>query len=333
MKYITVTLNPALDMNIALSGPLATEGLNRSVGASFSPGGKGINVSRTLRALGCDSDAICILGGFTGAKVKSMLNSEGVSVRAISSTADTRVNISIVSPDYSFSGKQCEINNPPVRGDESVLDRDFLSKNNGGIRPAEETADILKKVTILLQKLLDQNGAENTAVIFAGSIPPDMPQNTYESLIRYCRARGALTVCDCDGDALRYALSAHPDYIKPNLDELTQLSERRIMRDQIGIAASEISVTTDCETTVLATAGALGAYLVKGHDAMHVASVPVERVYTPKGAGDSFLAAYLYAKYERGMDEKKSMNAAARVASKKIATQGGKYPDLSTVIG
>ena len=31
MKYITVTLNPALDMNIALSGPLATEGLNRSV--------------------------------------------------------------------------------------------------------------------------------------------------------------------------------------------------------------------------------------------------------------------------------------------------------------
>ena len=85
--------------------------------------------------------------------------------------------------------------------------------------------------------------------------------------------------------------------------------------------------------TVLATAGALGAYLVKGHDAMHVASVPVERVYTPKGAGDSFLAAYLYAKYERGMDEKKSMNAAARVASKKIATQGGKYPDLSTAIG
>ena len=332
MKYITVTLNPALDMNIALSGPLMTEGLNRSVGAAFSPGGKGINVSRTLRALGCDSDAICILGGFTGAKVKQMLMSEGVSVRAISSTADTRVNISIMSPDYTFSGKQCEINNPPVRGEEGALDKDFLAGKNAGIRPAEETAEILKKVNILLQKLLDQNGAENTAVIFAGSIPPDMPQNTYAALIRYCRERGALTVCDCDGDALRYALAARPDYIKPNLDELTQLSERRILKDPIGVAASEISVTTACETTVLATAGALGAYLVKGHDIKHVASVPVERVLTPKGAGDSFLAAYLYAKYDCGMDEKKSLAAAARVASKKIATEGGRYPDLTAAV-
>ena len=95
---------------------------------------------------------------------------------------------------------------------------------------------------------------------------------------------------------------------------------------------AEISVTTACETTVLATAGALGAYLVKGHDIKHVASVPVERVLTPKGAGDSFLAAYLYAKYDCGMDEKKSLAAAARVASKKIATEGGRYPDLTAAV-
>ena len=63
MKYITVTLNPALDMNIALSGPLATEGLNRSVGAAFSPGGKGINVSKTVFALGGKTLALGILGG------------------------------------------------------------------------------------------------------------------------------------------------------------------------------------------------------------------------------------------------------------------------------
>ena len=91
-------------------------------------------------------------------------------------------------------------------------------------------------------------------------------------------------------------------------------------------------MTTDCETTVLATAGSLGAYLVKGHDIQHVASVPVERVLTPKGAGDTFLAAYLFAKYECGMEEKKALSTAARVASKKIATEGGRYPDLTAVI-
>jgi hypothetical protein len=32
------------------------------------------------------------------------------------------------------------------------------------------------------------------------------------------------------------------------------------------------------------------------------------------------------------MDEKKSLAAAARVASKKIATEGGRYPDLTVAV-
>ncbi|MBR5044128.1 MAG: hypothetical protein IKX66_02160, partial [Clostridia bacterium] len=107
MKCITVTLNPALDMNIQLASPLLSVGLNRSESASFSPGGKGINVSRALHALGADSEAVCILGGFTGAKIRSMLLDEGVSVRAIATSADTRINISLIPPDCGDSDAQC----------------------------------------------------------------------------------------------------------------------------------------------------------------------------------------------------------------------------------
>lgn len=358
MKFITLTLNPALDMNVSMSTPLVSDGLNRSDAASFSPGGKGINVSRALRALGEDSDAICILGGFTGAKVKNMLSEEGVRVRAISTTAETRLNISIVTPD----GQQCEINNPPgaaenvgeaetaepvsssvftehssstgtgisvsKRVDVAVEPKRPEKREDSIIRPAEETAQLLAKVRLLLRRLIEQNGDEPTAVILSGSIPPDMPKTAYAGMIELCRSLGAVTVCDCDGDALRYALGAHPDYIKPNMDELTCLTERRLTPDQVASAAAEISVTTGGDTAVLATVGENGAYLCRGREHYSAPGARVERVRTLKGAGDTFLAAFLAGHYNQGMKERAALKYAAAAAAKKIATPGGAYPDL-----
>lgn len=357
MKFITLTLNPALDMNVSISSPLVPDGLNRSDAASFSPGGKGINVSRALRALGEDSDAICILGGFTGAKVKNMLSEEGVRVRAISTTAETRLNISIVTPD----GRQCEINNPPGAAEaapeeektaSSSVFTEYSSSTGTGIsvstpeelapetkktekreeariRPAEETAQLLAKVRLLLRRLIEQNGDEPTAVILSGSIPPDMPKTAYAGMIELCRSLGAVTVCDCDGDALRYALGARPDYIKPNMDELTGLTERRLTPEQVPAAAAEISVTTGGSTAVLATAGENGAYFCRGHEHYSAPGAKVERVRTLKGAGDTFLAAFLAGHYNRGMKERAALKYAAAAAARKIETPGGAYPDLS----
>ncbi len=315
MKYVTVTLNPALDMNVTMDNPLLLDGLNRSQSAAFSPGGKGINVSRALRALGYDSDCICILGGFTGAKVRAMLKDEGVTVRVVATTADTRLNISVL-----HSGTQCEINNPMMRPKNA-------SNPNEGIRPTRETAEILDKIERMIRKIIEQN-LEQTAVIFAGSIPSDMPQNTYATLVEKVHALGALAICDCDGEALRCVLPAYPDYIKPNLAELSDLTERRLTREQIPSAASEISITTNGRTAVIATAGAGGAYLARGHECFYAPSSHVERVRTLKGAGDTFLAAYLLARYEMDLTEVQSLKFASNAAARKIATPDGDYPDL-----
>ncbi|MGM9652323.1 MAG: 1-phosphofructokinase family hexose kinase [Eubacteriales bacterium] len=333
MKFITVTLNPALDMNINLAGPLVPDGLNRSENAAFSPGGKGINVSRALHALGGESDAVCILGGFTGSKIRSLLLAEDVAVRVIATSADTRVNISIVSPDTASGGCQCEINNPPMRSASDRQSDDGRNSGAAGIRSASETAELLSKVRLLLSRLIKKNAAagERSIVVLAGSIPSDMPQNTYAELIRCCRLHGALTVCDCDGDALRHAVAAHPDYIKPNLDELAALTERRLTKEQAPAAAAEICVTTGGETAVLTTVGSAGAYLCRGREMYFAPSVRVERIRTLKGAGDTFLAAFLYCLYERGMSEEASLAAASRAASRKIATPGGAYPPLDGI--
>jgi len=334
MKCITVTLNPALDMNIALAAPLLPVGLNRSESASFSPGGKGINVSRALHALGSESEAICILGGFTGAKIKSMLSEEGVSVRAIATSADTRINISLIPPDGADNDAQCEINNPPMRGRAQKTEgeetpRTLPRVGAAGIRSAAETAELLSKTKLLLRRLIHRMEGERVVVVFAGSIPPDMPQNTYADLIGTARAMGAVTVCDCDGDALRHALSAHPDYIKPNIDELSALTERRLLKDQVAMAATEISVTTGGDTAVLATVGSGGAYLARGKDSFYAPAVHVDHVRTLKGAGDTFLAAFLYAIYEKNGRDTESLSYAAHIAAQKITGKGLFAPNRS----
>ena len=330
MKFITVTLNPALDLTITMKGEIVLDGLNRSEKATVSPGGKGINVSRALCAVGCESDAICLLGGFTGARIRKMLTEEGVTARVIATSADTRINLSIMQQNLPGGTRQCEINNPPMRGETDEEE----NKNSAasGIRPASETAEIILKVKTLIRRLVMKNEreGEKTMVILAGSIPPDIPKNIYADMIRFCRSIGALTVCDSDGEALRAAVAAHPDYIKPNFEEISSLMERRIPKEQMGASAAELSVTTGGETSVLMTAGSSGAYLARSRKTLFTPAVKVERVRTLKGAGDTFLAAFLYALHKNATDAA-ALQFAARAASVFISTDGGVYTGLSAL--
>ena len=45
MRIVTVTLNPAIDMTIQLTEPLARGSVNLAKSAAETAGGKGINVS------------------------------------------------------------------------------------------------------------------------------------------------------------------------------------------------------------------------------------------------------------------------------------------------
>ena len=74
---ITVTLNPALDKTVVLPG-FAVNTVNRVESTRLDPGGKGINVSKSVQALGGKTLAIGVLGGGAGGYIKSALDVLGI---------------------------------------------------------------------------------------------------------------------------------------------------------------------------------------------------------------------------------------------------------------
>ena len=69
---VTVTMNPAVDRTVSIES-LHRGGLNRIQKAESDAGGKGINVSKTLKVLGADSTATGFLAGTAGKKIEEQL--------------------------------------------------------------------------------------------------------------------------------------------------------------------------------------------------------------------------------------------------------------------
>ena len=91
----TVTFNPALDyvMRVAHFEPGMT---NRTSSEEIQLGGKGINVSCVLKALGVETTALGFVAGFTGRELERSLSERGIRQDFIRlDEGQTRINVKI----------------------------------------------------------------------------------------------------------------------------------------------------------------------------------------------------------------------------------------------
>lgn len=189
---ITITLNTALDRTLHIANPLTTGKLNRALSSHLEPGGKGINVSRAVKALGGDTVALGFCGGTNGRIIKDMLTSESIHHDFIDVASQTRVNTQIIDAN----GGHTEINEPGSKID----DADFLR--------------LVDRMDSYLTK-------ENIFVI-SGSCPPEFPVKNYKKLCKTIKKAGCKLIVDAQGEMLSEALSCNPDFIKPNIFELAE---------------------------------------------------------------------------------------------------------------
>lgn len=192
---LTVTLNTALDITYRVRG-LRPHASHRVSEVTERPGGKGLNVARVLAALGHEVTVTGFTGGSTGRSVQEQLaRTQGVVDALVPVGGPTRRTIAVV--------------------DERTGDTTQLNEPGPTIAPAEWAA---------FQEVYEDLLPSMSAVALCGSLPPGVPVGAYAGLVRAAKAAGVPVLLDTSGEPLRRGVAARPDLIKPNADELAELT-------------------------------------------------------------------------------------------------------------
>jgi 6-phosphofructokinase 2 len=262
-KIITITLNPALDKTIMVDELVPDKKL-RSTYSKVEPGGGGINVSRAIKQLGGETEAVYLCGGYTGKRFEELLKEEQVISTALAIKGETRENFVVV---------------------EDSSDKQYRFGMEGPAVTEEEWQQVLTHVS----------KAENIAYIIAsGSLPPGAPPDFFGKLAVVARQKNAKLIVDTSGEALEHAVKEGLYLIKPNLDELSALSGKETLnQSEIVSAALGIIRSGGCEVMVVSM-GKDGAILITADKELHVRPPKVE-VHSTVGAGDSMVGGMVLA--------------------------------------
>jgi tagatose 6-phosphate kinase len=254
---LTVTLNTALDITYRV-GSLRPHASHRVSEVTERPGGKGVNVARVLAALGHEVTVTGFTGGATGRVVREKLAAvPGVVDALVPISGATRRTIAVVD---ERTGDTTQLNEPGP----------FVTPT-GWSSFQEAYGDLLPSAS---------------AVALCGSLPPGVPVGAYAGLVRTARAAGVPVLLDTSGEALRRGVAARPDIIKPNTDELAELTGSH----------EPLRATQDARRrgarAVVASLGAEGLLAVTPEGRWR-ASPPTSVRGNPTGAGDSVVAGLL----------------------------------------
>jgi 1-phosphofructokinase/tagatose 6-phosphate kinase len=266
---ITVTLNAAIDKSLAVPN-FRLGRRHRTVDQRTMAGGKGVNIARTLKALGQPVIATGFAGGATGTHIVEQLTEESILNDFVRIREESRTNTSVLDPT---TGQQTEINErgPAVSAQEVELFRDKL--------------------------LYLARGA--AIVVFAGSLPRGVEPDLYASLLKDLERLEVTTVVDTDGEPLRQAVKAEPDVVSPNIVEAEELVGHEFESEEDrSHAVVEIAALGPREVIITRSDGCFAQVLVDGQKLLKRASIEPREPVARSGSGDAFLAGYLAARYE-----------------------------------
>src|SRR5882762_2386176 len=103
---ITVTLNAAIDKSLSVPN-FRLGRRHRTVEQTTMPGGKGVNVARTLKALGQPVIDTGLAGGATGTRIIEQLTQEAILCDFVRINQESRTSTAVIDPT---SGVQTEVN-------------------------------------------------------------------------------------------------------------------------------------------------------------------------------------------------------------------------------
>ena len=295
---VTVTMNPAIDKTVDI-GKFERGDLNRIKRVEIDAGGKGINVSKTIRELGGESIATGFVGGTSGTIIKQVLTDLGLRTDFVEVKGETRTNLKVVEE----TGEVTELNEPGPEVSEEQLN-DLLNRLEGYANP-------------------------DTLFVLAGSIPAGIPTDIYRKITEQVHQKGAMVLLDADGVLFSESLKGKPDMLKPNRSELEryyQMDYRASEQELVLMGGKLLEQGVSMAAISLGQMGAI--FLTKGKRYR----CPGLRVkaHSTVGAGDALVAAMAYS-----WDEKLPLETCIRLcmgASAGAVTSIGTKPPKRSLV-
>jgi 1-phosphofructokinase len=291
---VTLTPNPSVDRTLAVSD-LRRGAVLRCERCWHDASGKGVNVSLALQGNAHQTRAVLPAGGPNGTRLLAMLRAEDLDHVSVPIRGEVRSNVSLVEPD----GTVTKINEPGPK----------LSSD---------------EVAALLRAALEAV-SQGDWLAGCGSLAPGMPADFYARLVDEGHRRGVKVGVDTSGLPMTKALLAGPDLVKPNAEELADVTGMPVTSIGEAVAAAR-RLQEQGARAVLASLGADGALLVEATRVTH-GEAAVDKVESAVGAGDSLLAGFLAA----GGAGEKALASALGWAAAALRQPGTRMPTAADI--
>lgn len=260
---LTITLNPALDVLTTIDKVSDTHKM-RCGEVIKHPGGGGVNVARVLHRLGANCVALYLAGGVTGERHHKLMNAEKVRCHVLPIAEETRESFSV---HESSSGNDFRFVLPGPQVSEAEYEACF-----------DYVAQHMPKQFLVI----------------SGGLAPGVPEHFYARLAALAKQHGVRVVLDANGPALAEALKVGVYLFKPSLRELRELTGQALPDEASQMAAAQHLIHSGQAEIVAISLGADGAMVISANEHWCAHSLKVS-VRTTIGAGDSFVAAMLWA--------------------------------------
>jgi 1-phosphofructokinase len=295
---ITVTMNPAIDKTVDLEH-MVQGGLNRVKNVIIDAGGKGINVSKTIKELGGETIATGFVGGSGGMLIKKVLQDLGIRSDFVEIKNEVRTNLKVVEED----GNVTEFNEPGPQVTQEELEA-------------------------LTQKLLSYAN-EEALFVLAGSIPNGINKTIYQTLTYKLKEKGAKVFVDADGELFIQSLEAGPDIIKPNRHELEEYYHKDYRVDQTELIEMGQSLLEKGIGMIAISLGQMGALFITKDKVLRCPGLKVE-AHSTVGAGDAMVAALSFS-YHQGLPLEECAKLGIATSAGAVTTKGTKPPKRELV--
>jgi len=278
MKIATVTLNPAIDQTVR-ADHFRPNTVNYAQSMQFDAGGKGMNVASFLTDSGHSVAVTGFLGQENAEIFEQFLASKHIEDQLVRIPGSTRIGVKIVD---EANQQTTDINLP-------------------GLPPPAEALDTLLETIKHLAASCDW-------FVLSGTLPPGVPATTYATIITQLRGYGRQVALDTSRDALRQGLLAGPTIVKPNVDELQQLTGQSLT-DEVALEQAARHLLVGGIRLVVISMGERGAMFVDASSTL-LATPPPVMVKSTVGAGDAMVAGLI-----AGQVQELSLSECARLAT------------------